>query len=155
MAIRLLPRVAYNGQLMAEDAASKGWGPRELASLANGALSQRTVYRFLSNEVQTVATATVLAGLLDKPVERYIVRSSSSAAPALAGRRQVPQSDQLVEAGACRAELSVPDDQLAQGSEDSSVEVVLHTEEPTELTARGEHESQGEVRGERTEEVRQ
>lgn len=79
MATRLVPRVAYDGRLMAEDAAAKGLGPQELADKTLGKLSQRTVYRFLSNEVQTNRTARVLAGVLGRNVARYVIRSRSQA----------------------------------------------------------------------------
>lgn len=80
MATRRLPRVAYDGQLMAEDAAGKGWGPQELAAQTIGQVSQRTVYRFLSNEVQTVTTAKALAAALGRPVSRYLLRESRKVA---------------------------------------------------------------------------
>lgn len=74
-----VPQVAYDGQLMAEDAASDGLGAKELAGLTQGKLSQRTVYRFLANEVQTNRTATILADVLKRPVGRYVIRSRESA----------------------------------------------------------------------------
>lgn len=79
MATQALPQVAYDGQLMAEDAASVGLGPRELADKTRGKLSQRTVYRFLANEVQTNRTAKILAGVLKRSVGRYVIRSRQHA----------------------------------------------------------------------------
>lgn len=75
MATRSQPRITYNGQLMAEDAASKGFDAKKLAKLSDGRLSLRTIYRFLSNEVQTVTTANELARIIGRPVSRYVVRS--------------------------------------------------------------------------------
>lgn len=79
MAARL-PRVAYDGQLMTEDAASKGLDARALAAKVSGKLSMRTVYRFLSNEVQSSATAVLLADAIGYDVGRYVIRSRSEAA---------------------------------------------------------------------------
>lgn len=79
MATRSMPRVAFDGQLMAEDAAVKGWGPQELAAKTRGKLSQRTVYRFLSNEVQTTRTAKILASVLGYSIRRYLISASRSA----------------------------------------------------------------------------
>jgi hypothetical protein len=61
MATRRLPRVAFDGRVMTEDVAAKGWTPQELARRTNGEVHKRAVYRFLSNQVQTVTTATVSA----------------------------------------------------------------------------------------------
>jgi len=80
MATRQMPRVRFDGQLMTEDAAAKGWGPRELARKTKPAIHQRTVYRFLANDVQTVPTATALAKALGQPVERYILRAREAVA---------------------------------------------------------------------------
>jgi len=61
---------------MTEDAAFKGLDARKLAQLSDGRISLRTVYRFLSNQVQTVTTATELARLIGRPVGRYVLRAS-------------------------------------------------------------------------------
>lgn len=75
--MRSLPRVAYDGKLMAEDVAEKGWEPRDLARRAKG-ISLRTVYRFLSGEVQTAHTAKELARVIEQPISRYLIRSRRS-----------------------------------------------------------------------------
>lgn len=77
MATRSLPRVTFNGQLLLEDAAAKGLDAKALAQKTTGKnrLSLRTVYRFLSGEVQTSRTANILASVIGKPVSRYIVRT--------------------------------------------------------------------------------
>lgn len=79
MATRSLPKVVFDGRLMLEDAAAKNLDPKQLASRAKGKdrLSLRTVYRFLSGEVQTQNTARILARIIGRPVSRYIVRSPS------------------------------------------------------------------------------
>lgn len=81
MATRSLPKVVYDGTLMLEDAASKGLDPKKLAAATKGKdrLSLRTVYRFLSNEVQTPNTARILAAVIGRSVARYIVRSRQEA----------------------------------------------------------------------------
>lgn len=79
MAMRSIPRVRYNGQLLMEDAAAAGLDAKALADRANGALTLRTIYRFLSGEVQTVQTANVLAAVLGQPVGRYVARSEAVA----------------------------------------------------------------------------
>lgn len=76
MATRSLPTVTYDGRLLLEDAAAKGLEPKDLADKSKGKLSLRTVYRFLSNEVQTGRTARILASIVGRPVGRYLVRSS-------------------------------------------------------------------------------
>lgn len=78
MATRSLPKVTYDGQLLAEDAAEKGWEPRDLARKARG-LSERTVYRFLSGEVQTPHTAKELARVVGQPISRYLIRAKAVA----------------------------------------------------------------------------
>jgi hypothetical protein len=79
MATRSFPQVAYDGRLMAEDAAVKGLDAKDLAARSGGELSLRTVYRFLSNDVQTPRTARILARLIGRPVGRYVIRSGSRA----------------------------------------------------------------------------
>lgn len=79
MATRSLPQVAYDGRLMLEDAATKGLDPKSLARKSRG-ISLRTVYRFLSNQVQTTATAKELARVIGRPVGRYVIRSQRAVA---------------------------------------------------------------------------
>lgn len=81
MATRSLPKVEYDGRLMLEDAAAKSLDAKKLAALTKGKdrLSLRTVYRFLSGNVQTANTARVLAAVIGRPVARYIIRSRSEA----------------------------------------------------------------------------
>jgi transcriptional regulator with XRE-family HTH domain len=67
----------FNGQLMADDIALRGWKPSELARRAN--VADMTVYRFLSGEVQTAPVAKRLAKALGKPLSRYLIPSSESA----------------------------------------------------------------------------
>jgi hypothetical protein len=76
---RTLPRVAYDGRLMAEDAAAKGLEPRDLVNTLRGHVSQRTIYRFLSNDVQSGRTAKLLAEAIGHDVSRYVIRSRSEA----------------------------------------------------------------------------
>ncbi len=75
---RRLPTVTFDGDLMTRDAAGKGWGPQQLADATPG-ISQRTVYRFLSNEVQTVTTAKALAKALGYSVRRYLISAKAVA----------------------------------------------------------------------------
>lgn len=80
MSTRSTPKVSYDGRLMTEDAASMNLGPQQLADLTNGQVAKRTVYRFLSNQVQTRRTAGILASVLCQDVARYVIRSRTSAA---------------------------------------------------------------------------
>lgn len=63
----------FDGALMAEDIALKGWLPIELARRAQ--VSDMTVYRFLSGERQTAPTAKKLARALGYSVRRYLISS--------------------------------------------------------------------------------
>jgi len=64
---------------MLEDAASKGMDPKALARKCEG-ISLRTIYRFLSNQVQTTHTANELARVIGRPVGRYVIRSREALA---------------------------------------------------------------------------
>lgn len=81
MATRSLPQIAYDGRLMAEDAAVKGLEPKDLAVRSRGQLALKTVYRFLGNEVQTGRTAKILAHIIGRPVSRYVIRTARPAVP--------------------------------------------------------------------------
>lgn len=69
--------MTFNGQLMAEDMASRGWQRKDLAR--RGRTSAMTVGRFLSGEFQTPRTAKKLAKALGHDVERYLIRSTEAA----------------------------------------------------------------------------
>lgn len=71
-----LPKVSFDGQLMAEDMASQGIdGALALWNLTNRRVAHKTICRFLSGEVQSTRTARVLAAALGFEVERYVIRS--------------------------------------------------------------------------------
>lgn len=67
----------FNGRLAAEDMAAKGLDIQDLANRSG--LSQRTVYRFLNDEVQTIQSARRIASALGYSVRRYLVRSQEAA----------------------------------------------------------------------------
>lgn len=71
------PRVAFDGRLMAEDAAAKKLDAKKLALKTR--LGLRTVYRFLSGEVQTQTTANALAKAIGQDVARYVIRTRREA----------------------------------------------------------------------------
>jgi transcriptional regulator with XRE-family HTH domain len=75
------PTVRFNGQLMAEDCALKGWTKSELAERAE--VSDMTVIRFLRGQNQTGKTAKALAEALGQSPERYLV---SAATPQAVGQ---------------------------------------------------------------------
>lgn len=70
-------KVRYNLPLLLADMAAKGWLPTHLARAA--AVSDMTVSRFLSEEVQTAPTAKKLANALGYSIRRYIVSNDSQA----------------------------------------------------------------------------
>lgn len=63
--------LAYNVDLIQDDMALKGWKPTHLAK-ASG-LSDMTIGRFLSGEVQTATSATKIAKALGRSVKRYYI----------------------------------------------------------------------------------
>jgi plasmid maintenance system antidote protein VapI len=66
--------VRFDGELMAEDVALKGWKPLELAKRAK--VADMTVYRFLRNERQTAPIAKKLARALGyRTAKRYLISS--------------------------------------------------------------------------------
>jgi transcriptional regulator with XRE-family HTH domain len=69
----------FDGQKVAFDMAGKPWDVQELAHKAR--LSERTVYRFINNEVQTLATARALAKALGFSVKRYLIAPAEGSAP--------------------------------------------------------------------------
>lgn len=69
-------KVAYDVGLIRVDMAVKGWLPTHLAAAAE--VSDMTVSRFLSGEIQTAPTAKKLAKALGRSVVRYIVQPASS-----------------------------------------------------------------------------
>jgi predicted transcriptional regulator len=75
-----LPRVTFNGQLVAEDMAAKAWEIKDLAREAN--ISLRTAYRFISGELQTITTGRQIARALGKPISRYLIRAAAQGAVA-------------------------------------------------------------------------
>lgn len=72
MATHTEPVVEFNRQLMAEDAAAKGF--TKLLWSQKAKVSDMTVIRFLRGERVTAAMVAKLAKPLGHPVERYIVR---------------------------------------------------------------------------------
>lgn len=70
-------KVTYDVAQMVADMALKGWLPTHLAREAG--VSDMTVSRFLSGEVQTAPTAKKLAEALGRSVRRYIITGSSEA----------------------------------------------------------------------------
>lgn len=72
MSITLEPRVRFNVQLMAEDAAVLGLTKDEWARRAK--VSDMTVIRFLRGESQTGKTFRRLCRALRQSPERYVVR---------------------------------------------------------------------------------
>lgn len=71
------PVVEFNRQLMAEDAALKGFTKLRWSQKAK--VSDMTVIRFLRGERVTAATVVKLVKPLGHEVERYIVRKSVAA----------------------------------------------------------------------------
>jgi len=67
----------FDGRKLARDMAGKPWDVQELAQKAR--LSQRTVYRFINNEVQTLSTARALAKALGFSTRRYLLASEEPA----------------------------------------------------------------------------
>lgn len=65
------PTVRFNGQLMAEDMAIKGWNKLDLARRAD--VADMTVIRFLRGDHQTGKTANKLAKALGRSVRRYLI----------------------------------------------------------------------------------
>lgn len=62
--------IRFDGSKAAYDMTAKGW---EIADLArHSRLSTRTVYRFISGEVQTSKTARAIAKALGFSVRRYL-----------------------------------------------------------------------------------
>lgn len=78
MSMKSLPSVRFNAQLMAEDMAERGWEIKDLVARTDD-VSQRTAYRFLSGELQTVRTGKALAKALGRSLGRYLIRSSDEA----------------------------------------------------------------------------
>jgi hypothetical protein len=72
------PVVEFNRQLMAEDAAAKGFTKLRWSQKAK--VSDMTVIRFLRGEKVTPAMVAKLAKPLGHPVERYIVRKTEAVA---------------------------------------------------------------------------
>lgn len=71
------PVVEFNRQLMAEDAAAKGFTKLRWSQRAK--VSDMSVIRFLRGERVTPALVAKLAKPLGYPVERYIVRKGQAA----------------------------------------------------------------------------
>ncbi len=71
------PVVEYNRQLMAEDAAAKGFTKLRWAQKAR--VSDMSVIRFLRGERVTPALVAKLAKPLGHNVERYILRKANEA----------------------------------------------------------------------------
>lgn len=65
--------IRWDAQLMAEDAAQRGWTIAEFAR--NAGVVDMTVLRFLRGERQTPATAKKLAKALRRSVGRYLISS--------------------------------------------------------------------------------
>lgn len=69
--------VRYNVQLIAEDMASRGLQPVDVARQAE--LSPATISRFFDGRHQTARTAARIAKILKRPIARYIVREAQAA----------------------------------------------------------------------------
>lgn len=78
MSTRSLPAVRFNVQLIVEDMVAKGWDVDGLASAAG--LSQRTVYRFVSGELQTIRSGRLIAKALGRSARRYVIPTEEAAA---------------------------------------------------------------------------
>jgi transcriptional regulator with XRE-family HTH domain len=64
--------IRFDGTLMAQDVALRGWLPIDLARRAN--VSDMAVYRFLSGDVQTAPMAKKLARALGyRTAKRYLL----------------------------------------------------------------------------------
>jgi hypothetical protein len=72
------PVVEFNRQLMAEDAAAKGF--TKLIWSQKAKVSDMSVIRFLRGERVKADTVAKLVKPLKQPVERYIVRKSRAVA---------------------------------------------------------------------------
>lgn len=74
----MTPIVRYDTRLMVADMARRGWNKSGLAAKAR--VSNMTVGRFLSGEVQTAPMAARLAKALGHSVDRYLVPVESAVA---------------------------------------------------------------------------
>lgn len=77
MSTRVAPRIRFDGALMAEDLALKGWRAIDLANKAR--VSDMTVYRFLDGRSQSAPIAKRLAVALGyKDARRYLISSRTT-----------------------------------------------------------------------------
>jgi len=72
------PVIEFDRQLMAEDAAAKGFTKARWSQKAR--VSDMSVIRFLRGERVTAALVAKLAKPLNQPLERYLVRKSRAVA---------------------------------------------------------------------------
>ncbi len=70
------PVLMFDRQRLAEDMAAKGWDIKDLARSAD--ISNRTVYRFLNGEIQTIRTVKKLASALGYSVRRYLRQKAAA-----------------------------------------------------------------------------
>lgn len=70
--------IRFDGALMAEDVARKGWKPIDLSRRAG--VADMTVYRFLRGERQTAPIAKKLARALGQSIDRYLISTRESLA---------------------------------------------------------------------------
>ncbi|MEZ5421010.1 MAG: helix-turn-helix domain-containing protein [Vicinamibacterales bacterium] len=73
MATNSMPRLQFDGRKLYEDAVAKGVDIAQLVDRSGK--SQRTVYRFITGELQTAETAQALSRALGYSVSRYLIRS--------------------------------------------------------------------------------
>lgn len=77
MATNPMPRLQFDGRKLYEDAVAKSL---DIAGLVErSGRSQRTVYRFITGELQTAETAKALAKAVGYSVSRYLIRTSEGA----------------------------------------------------------------------------
>jgi len=78
MSTRSLPRVKFDGEKAYRDMVAKTLDIPTVAKSAR--LSERTVYRFFTNDVQTARTAAAIADALGHSIRRYMVDAETAVA---------------------------------------------------------------------------
>lgn len=73
MATTSMPRLQFDGRKLYEDAVAKGLDIPALVQRSGK--SQRTVYRFITGDIQSTDTAQALARAIGYSVSRYLIRS--------------------------------------------------------------------------------
>jgi plasmid maintenance system antidote protein VapI len=75
-----MQRVRFDGRLVAEDMAAKGWQANDLARKVRPQVATSTITRFINGDSQTAPIAKRIAKALGHSVRRYIVSAESAVA---------------------------------------------------------------------------